>query len=232
MEARFDLGKKLLFVVMFALLALIGLNVNFSQAIGAANQYFTFFQFFGPIAGGFLGPLVGALTVLVAQVANFALTSKVPGLLDVLRLFPMMFAAFYFATNRSKLSSLKGLGSILVPLLCILAFVLNPVGGQVWFFALFWTIPLLVKLLPENLFLRSLGSTFTAHAVGGAIWAWTVPMTPAAWIALIPVVIYERTLFSAGIAVSYVAFSSVLNRLASFSPSWFAGLHIDKRYAL
>ena len=130
-------------------------------------------------------------------------------LLNILRLTPMLFAAWYFGSKKRNLS-------IIVPIIAIAAFVLHPVGRQVWFFTLFWTIPLIGKLLPKkysnNVLVKSYGATFTAHSVGGALWIWTVPMTATQWIALIPVVAVERFLFGAGIAVSYVAFNVVLDK--------------------
>ncbi|MEK6941520.1 MAG: hypothetical protein AABW85_01545 [archaeon] len=197
--------------IAFVLLA--GSQVNFSKLVGAENQFFTLFQFFGPVPGAFLGPMVGALSVLGAQVLNIAVFGKAVSLIDALRLLPMVFAAIYFGSVKKKNWSL------IVPVLAITAFVLNPVGGQVWFFALFWTIPFLMKFVfPNRLFAKSLGATFTAHAVGGAIWAWTIPMTPAAWVALIPVVIFERTLFAFGITFSYIAMNTILARVEHLLP--------------
>ena len=58
--------KGIIFLLLFSVLSLIGMNINFSKLVGAENQFFTLFQFFGPIAGSFLGPIAGALSVLIA----------------------------------------------------------------------------------------------------------------------------------------------------------------------
>jgi len=190
------------FLLIFSFLVFVGDRINFSKLMGAENQFFTLFQFFGPVAGAFLGPLVGVLSVLIAEVSSYLVLGKSFTLINVLRLTPMLFAAWYFGTKKDKIS-------FLIPILAIILFIAHPVGRQVWFFSLFWTIPIIIKLLPkkygERVFLRSLGATFTAHAVGGAMWNYIVPipMTSAAWVALIPIVIYERLLFAGGIAVSY-----------------------------
>ncbi|MBI4044336.1 MAG: hypothetical protein HY392_01370 [Candidatus Diapherotrites archaeon] len=219
---NFD-AKKLLFVLLFGALVFLGSQVNFSRLVGADNQFFTLFQFFGPIAGTFLGPALGALSVILAQGATFVLSGREFELLNVLRLAPMVFAAYYFGT-----SSKKDWG-LIVPVLAIAAFVAHPVAGKVWFYSLFWTIPIISRVFfAKNLFFKSLGATFTAHAVGGAIWAYTVPMTPEMWIALIPVVIFERTLFAAGIAASYVAMNTLLARVENLIPQ--NVLSIDKKY--
>lgn len=186
------------------------MRINFSPLVGTQNQFFTLFQFFGPISGGFLGAGIGAVAVGIANVVDFLFSGKSFDVVNILRLTPMIFAAYYFGCKNNR----KEYVGIIVPLLAIVIFNLNPVARGVWYFSLYWLIPVVVRLIPSGvrgqLFLRSLGSTMTAHAVGGAIWAWTIPMTTAAWIALIPVVAYERFLFTIGIAVSYVAMKAVL----------------------
>jgi len=202
--------KSIVFILIFSILALIGLNVNFSPLVGAENQFFTLFQFFGPIAGSFLGPIVGAISVLIASIANFFVVGKEFTLINIFRIAPMLFAAYYFGSKKKNMS-------IVIPLLAMAAFIIHPVGREVWFFSLFWTIPIIARILPEkyamSVPLKSLGATFTAHAVGGALWIWTIPMTAGQWVALIPVVIYERLLFAAGIGISYLVFNLVLDKV-------------------
>ena len=202
--------KRLVFIAIFTVLVLIGKQINFSPLVGAENQFFTLFQFFGPIAGGFLGAVVGAIAVLFAELIDFFVVGKEASLINILRLSPMIFAAYYFGTKKKNLS-------VIVPIIAIFAFVMHPVGREVWFFTLFWTIPIIAKVLPKkysnNIIPRSLGATFAAHSVGGALWIWTIPMTAGQWIALIPIVIYERALFAGGIAVSYIVFNAVLDKI-------------------
>src|SRR3989344_2275997 len=180
--------KGIMFLLIFSVLVFIGDRINFSRLVGAENQFFTLFQFFGPVAGAFLGPIVGVLSVLIAEISSYFVAGKAFTLISILMLTPMLFAAWYFGTKKDKII-------FLIPVLAIAAFIAHPVGRQVWYFSLFWTIPIIIKLLPkkygEGVFLRSLGATFTAHSVGGAMWNYLplpVPMTPAAWIALIPIV--------------------------------------------
>ena len=201
--------KRLTFIAIFTVLVLIGKQINFSPLVGTENQFFTLFQFFGPIAGGFLGAVFGAIAVLFAGLIDFFVVGKEVSLINILRLSPMIFAAYYFGTKKKNLS-------VIVPIIAIIAFVSHPVGREVWFFTLFWTIPIIAKVIPQkysnNLISKSLGATFAAHAVGGAFWIWTVPMEAGQWIALIPLVIYERTLFAGGIIMSYVAFNALLDK--------------------
>ena len=94
--------KKIAFVLLFTALVLAGSQINFSRLVGADNQFFTLFQFFGPIPGAFLGPFVGAFAVLAAQLANIAVFGKTVSLIDALRLLPMVFAAIYFGSVKKK----------------------------------------------------------------------------------------------------------------------------------
>jgi len=219
-------AKGLSFLLLFTLVALVASQINFSQVLGnEPNQSFTLFQFMGPIAGGFLGAGAGVLAVLLAQVVSFIWLGKPVDIINIVRLAPMLFAAFYFA----KYSKGK-LVQALVPLACMALFIAHPIGAQVWFYSLYWLIPAAVLLLPENLFARSLGSTFTAHSIGSIIWLYAFPSTAAFWVALIPVVAFERLLFASGISVSYVAFNTVLSRVEAVAKSGLVA--IDRRYVL
>lgn len=218
-------AKGLLFLTLFTVIALVASNINFAQVLGTSNQSFTFFQFMGPVAGGFLGAGAGVLSVLLAQIVSFIWLGRQVELINILRLAPMLFAAFYFA----KYSKGK-LASAIVPLACMALFMVHPVGQQAWFYSLYWLVPAIVLFLPENLFLRSLGSTFTAHAIGGIIWLYALPTTPEFWLALIPIVAFERLLFASGISISYIAFNTVLSRVEAIAKSGLVA--IDRRYVL
>ena len=233
MKINRGVERKLLFVLLFGALALLSSRLNFSALVGAPNQFFTFFQFFGPITGGFLGAGLGVASVLIAQLANNLLLGKAFDAVTIFRLLPMLFAAFYFANYKSDKRPSR-IFMILVPLAAMLLFWSHPVGAAAWYFPLiFWTIPLLVALLPfENLLARSLGSTMTAHAIGGSLWNYFVPMTPEMWAALIPVVIFERLMFAGGIAASYVALNTVLDKLMASTKMKVSFPYVDKRYVI
>ncbi|MFA6489611.1 MAG: hypothetical protein WCT52_02915 [Candidatus Micrarchaeia archaeon] len=218
-------AKGLAFIALFTAIVLISSNINFSTVLGAENQQFTLFQFMGPIASGFLGAGAGVLAVLLAQVVSFVMLGKSLELINILRLAPMLFAALYFAKyGKGKLVQAA------VPLACMALFIAHPVGSQAWQYSLYWLIPAAVLMLPENLFLRSLGSTFTAHAIGGIIWLYFIPTTAAFWMMLIPIVAFERTLFALGITGSYFALNTVLSKVEAAMKSGMVA--IDRRYVL
>jgi hypothetical protein len=217
--------KGLAFIALFTAAVLLTSNMNFSQMLGADNKSFTFFQFIGPISGGFLGAGVGMVSVFLAQAISFVYLNKPLEAFNIALLFPMVFGTLYFAKYaRGKFTM------ALVPLACMALFIAHPVGGQVWFYSLFWLVPLIALALPENLLARSFGSTFTAHAVGSVAFLYLVPSAPALWITLMLVVPVERTLFALGISASYYALNSVFARVEILAKSGIFA--IDERYVL
>ena len=227
---EFITKKRILFVVLFALIVLIGYQLNFSSVLGIQNQSFTFFQFFGPISGSFLGPFIGGIAVIIAAVGNFIMSGQVTAF-SVARIFTMFFAAYYFGSKWIKKDKLdKSNWIILVPLVCMFLYMIHPIGNQTWFYSLYWIIPIVAKLLPERLILRSLGATFTAHAVGSVAYLYLIPSTPALWVMLIPIVAFERGIFTLGIAGTYLVFNTVLSKLENIVP--FEIVNVDPRYIL
>lgn len=193
--------KKLFFLALFLILGFISLQIPFNKLAGS-NVSFTLFDFFAPIAGAFLGPIYGIASVLIVEIANNLIkqTSWTTG--SIIRLFPILFATYYFATINQKKYNPRFI--LAIPILCIIIFLAHPIGRQVFYYPLmFWTIPLLSYLKRDNLFMRSLGATFTAHSVGGAAWIWAFNLKASVWNSLIPVVIAERLLFTVGITVSF-----------------------------
>ncbi|MBI2600252.1 hypothetical protein HYW43_05030 [Candidatus Daviesbacteria bacterium] len=205
--------KKLLFLALFTFVGFISLQIPFNKVIGS-NVSFTLFDFFAPVAGSFLGPIFGILSVFAVEIVNVWIKQTPLTTGSVIRLFPTLFAVLYFAVIANK--RFQGKWLLAIPILCILAFVIHPIGRQVPHYALmFWIIPVLAYFRRNNLFAKSLGATFTAHAVGGAAWIWAFNLPAVVWNSLIPVVIAERLLFATGIAASYILVKHALNFLAS-----------------
>ena len=131
----------------------------------------------------------------------------------------MVLAAVYFGSKSKK--------TAIVPLLCIVLFWLHPVGHQAWIYPLYWLVPVIgLFWARDNLLMRSLGTTFTAHAVGSTAFLYVYGMTPEFWLALIPVVFVERVLFALGISVSFVAANTVIHKAG------LPFLNVDPRYVL
>lgn len=205
------LQKKILFLAIFTVVGFASLQIPFNKLAGS-NVSFTLFDFFGPIAGAFLGPVFGIGSVLAVELINFFLKHTPVTTASIIRLFPTLFAVYYFATITKKGS---GKWILAVPVLAIIAFIAHPIGRQVPYYTLFWFIPLIAYKLRKNLYMKSLGATFTAHSVGGVVWIWALNLPAKVWTVLIPVVIEERLLFASGIAISFVLTKRILAYLAS-----------------
>lgn len=206
------LKKRYIFAVLFAIVGYGLLQIPFSQLIGSTIK-FTLFDFFAPIAGAFLGPVAGVLSVAAVQGASLGIHHTPLTAFVVLRFFTVLFATLYFAYMTKPTHTSKWM--LVVPALAIAAFLTHPVGRSVPYYALFWLVPFVGYALRQNVLLRALGSTMTAHAVGGAVWVWIMPTTSHYWQALVPIVIRERLLMTGGIALSYIALDSALNYLVT-----------------
>ncbi len=215
--------NQLSFAFFFTILGLIALQIPFTTVLGSGTK-FTLFDFLAPTAGAFLGTIPGIISVLLMQLINIALHGfNNVGFASLIRLFPVLFGVFYFSKKRST--------DLFIPLLAIIAFNLHPIGRSAWQYSLFWLIPIAAHFWRKNLFIRSLGATFTAHAVGGALWVWAFGLSKTMWLSLIPQTAMERTLMAAGISISFVVLTNVLkllakNKLLPFIP------HLEKQYLL
>jgi len=203
------MDKKLLFAIVFGLVSLVALNINVSYIQGSQNKSFKLFQLVAPTAGAFLGPVLGTLAAFVAEVLDALFNSKELTFSSFLFMFPVLGAVYYFSAY-AKSRATNDILTTVIPLMAITAFVLHPVGSAAAIYSAFWLIPLIVKLLPENVFLRSLGATFTAHAIGSVFWIYLFATTPSFWFALIPLVMLERLTFAFGITASFLAFNNIL----------------------
>src|SRR3990167_5429318 len=157
--------KNILFIIIFAVLGFIALQIPVAQLEGSKAKFMVY-DAFAPVAGAFIGTLLGVVAVFFMQFINFLFHGAViQDIGTIIRFFPMLFAVLYFAR--------KDKSNLIIPALAIIAFIAHPIGREVWYFTLFWTIPIIAYFLCDRfLFARALGSTFTAHAVGGALWIW------------------------------------------------------------
>jgi len=221
---RYFTGRIVLFVFIFTIVGFAALQIPITQLMGSGAK-FTIFDAFAPLTGAFIGSIPGVIAVLLMNSANFFFHgAQIQDAGTIIRFFPMLFAVLYFAK--------KGWLNIIVPLAAIAVFVAHPIGRQVWYFSLFWTIPIICYFLRDRfLFARSLGATFSAHAVGGAAWIWAFSLPATIWNSLIPIVIAERLLFALGIVASYVLLNNLLYALEQ-KRILHLGFSLDPKYLL
>lgn len=217
------LNKKIIFVFIFAVLGFLTLQIPVAHLAGS-KAAFTLFDLFSPVAGAFLGTLPGIFAVLLMQILNFAFHGfQALDIGTLIRFFPPLFACLYFAKNRKI--------NLLVPIIAIIVFNLNPVGRSVWYFSLFWLIPIICYFFYDRwLLARSAGATFTAHAVGGALWIYVFSLPKAVWVGLIPIVAIERALFAFGIAMTYVLVNNLVKILVEKGAISKSSLIINPKY--
>src|SRR4030042_1579398 len=205
--------QKILFIISFIILGFITLKIPFTNIIGS-NKKFTLFDFIAPTAGSFVGTGIGVISIFIIGSINLLFQG-----LDsvdkssIIRLFPVLFGVWFFSVSKKSTNLAKWI--LVIPLISIIAFNLHPVGRTVWFYSLYWFIPLLVwPMRNKFLFARALGTTFVIHSVGSTIWLWVFNLPASVWITLIPIVALERSIFALGISASYVLISNIL---AAFS---------------
>ncbi|MEK7623297.1 MAG: hypothetical protein AAB408_01330, partial [Patescibacteria group bacterium] len=198
--------KNLLFIAIFAVAGFIALQIPVAQLEGSRAK-FTVYDAFAPVAGSFIGNVSGVIAVFLMQFFNFLVHgAQIDDVGTIIRFFPMLFAVMYFAK--------KGRLNFIIPIVAIIAFLAHPIGREVWYFTLFWIIPIISYFFRDKfLFARALGSTFTAHAVGGALWIWAFALPASVWNGLILVVVIERLLFALGISGSFVVVNNLLGLL-------------------
>ena len=219
--------KLAVFLALFALLSLAFYQLELSYVVGAEEQSFTMFQFIGPVAGGFISPLLGAFAVIFVEIVNrLMLGSFSLEAFSIVRLFTVAAAALCFGLVRKN-----KLAGIIVPGAGMALFLLHPVGAEAWGYALLWLIPIGAAFFANNLFARSLTSTFQAHVIGSVGFLYLIGLPAAVWWALIPVVLVERGLFAAGISLTYVAFSSVVQSVGDIAKVDFGFLNLERKYA-
>ncbi len=113
---------------------------------------------------------------------------------------------------------------IIVPLLCMVSFMIHPVGREAYLFILYWFVPIILCLveifIPDvsaNIVSRTMltawSSTFVAHALGSVMWLYTMPMDASMWQALIPIVALERCVFATSMTGIYLAWHWAADRV-------------------
>lgn len=199
--------RKILFSIIFIILGLLAFQISIDRIIGS-SQNFTLFEFLAPVGGMFLGPVLGAISAFAVSIFNIVIFHKQLNFLTLALFLPPMAAAAYFGLKQKIIA-------IIFPI-CIVLFLLNPIGRQAWMYSFIWLIPFTATFFKKRLVFNSLGATFTAHAIGSIFFLYAFGLTPAIWMALIPVVLIERGIFTIGIWTSCLAFNFVLDKITNF----------------
>jgi len=119
---KFLTKKNLYFTAIFTVLGFLALQVPVAQIVGAKGN-FTLFDFFGPLAASFIGLVPGLIAIFLTQLANVLVhnTSFFEAAV-LIRFFPMLFAAFYFAS--------KSRFTLIIPIAAMVGFLIHPIGQR------------------------------------------------------------------------------------------------------
>lgn len=194
-------SKRLLSSFLFFFGSKLAGFCKLSFMIGSYATFFSATNCIVPLAGAFCGMFGSTVLFACAFLMRMIFAGGLLPVFSLVHMVPGLCAGYYWASRSAAIR-------LFIPFLCMVLFILHPVGGAAWYYALYWLIPMLIYLYrTDHLFLTALGSTFTAHAVGSVIWLYMVPMSVANWHMLIPVVLIERLLMAGGMVLMHMLIS-------------------------
>jgi hypothetical protein len=180
--------------------------IKMSFVVGSHMIWFSGANAIVPLSGAFGGVLGSAIVFLMRQLLHL-LFFKTISLSFLAFCIPGFCASLYWANRHYSIR-------VLLPLACMVLFMMHPLGAQVFVYSLYWLIPVALYFInARSLFLQALGSTFVAHAVGSVIWLYTVPMTVNKFMVLMPLVLVERIAFALGMVIAYHLFSFIFRMI-------------------
>lgn len=181
---------------------------KYTLMLGTYTSFFTASSVIAPLFGSSVTSLsiFSGLLMIRAVLSSFIWFTPVSLLLSYH--IPLLIAAFFFG-QRSKMATTSFF------VLSMVAFGMHPVGFVGLLYAGLWFIPVIARLLGDNLYVRALCSTFAAHAAGSLIFLYTIPSTPELWVGLIPVALCERLIFAGCISGLYIAYIWVSSKVGS-----------------
>jgi hypothetical protein len=196
-------------LVAFFCVIKLSVLLKISPMSGSYSGYFGMNNAFIPLSGLWAG-LWGATSISgISLGLKMFLYGSFP-LRQLAHIIPGYCASLYWVFQ----GPLMPLG---IPLLCMMLFILHPIGFYAFLYTWYWFIPMgLYFLKNKNFFLQALSSTFIAHAVGSVIWIYTVPMSIDQWHALIPIVAIERFTFALGMVTVFHVARIVKNLICCF----------------
>ena len=182
----------------------------FNLIIGSQFSMFSWTSVFAPVIG---------LQCGLAWVGCFLLTPKLLTVVSLGKFFlhrlPLICSARVFAKADIWMS-------VGIPVVCMFLFMMHPVGGQAWTYAMYWVIPIGLHALNQSAWSRALQASFVAHAVGSVVWLYTGSISADVWMSLIPIVAVERLAMAGGIVICNELCSRVIQGISKLYYKSFA----------
>lgn len=199
--------RLLAYFLSFALTSLFARCIKLSWLVGSTRSAFSLTHCFMPLFGIF-GSATACLALAGLRSATTILSGSPLHLIIASCHIPSLCGSLYFSLLGITINSTHTKNSyqryvfMLIPLLCIITFLLHPANTGAFWYSAFWLIPLATAYIPHSsFFLHALGSTFTTHAVGTILW---IMINPAPrWEILAPLVCIERLVFALGMTACY-----------------------------
>ncbi len=186
---------------------------KFSFVWGSVNFFFSGINFIVPVVGALLGLPISCFLILLFFISKQILFGQILTLG-----LPTFIATLNIAVSAkvSKFSQYSKLClSLILPVVCMILFILHPVGRVAALYSFYWFIPMVICILQlgnrlNSFFYTALQSTFIAHAVGSIFWLYAFSMPSQYWLALMPIVAIERLIFACGITLSVECVKKIL----------------------
>ena len=200
-------GFRKITLIILSLLGFLALSIfKISWIVGSNFSFFSIGNAVSPLVG-----IIGMPYVLIVFAIRFfarVMLYKTSYYVALYHL-PTLCASYYWASKSRLLA-------IVVPLVCMMLFMLNPIGIQAAPYVLYWLIPIILGYMNSKSPIASAFiSTFIAHAVGSVVWLYMVPMSADAWLALIPVVAVERFCFASLMIFVYYSGATIQQKIKS-----------------
>jgi len=202
------------FLAIFFLFGVIVSSKIQLHRIFGLNLSFSLLTVFGPVVNAFLSTPMTILVIFGARIIQIlAGISKAKTIISWLMYLPILSASYYFGRLTKRAGDPQKY-LIPIPITCIVLFVMHPIGRKVWYFSLYWLIPIVIALISQfvdyrihdvpKIYLYALASTFIDHCVGSVLFLYAYNIPAIYWDMAIPFVILERLLFAGGITLIYM----------------------------
>ena len=137
--------------------------------------------------------------------------------LNVSNIIPFLSAKAGMMYSGAIYNRINFFNSVVVPAVCMILFIVHPIGNTVFFYSFYWCIPMvLYAYFRRNLFAQALISAFVAHALGSLVWLYCYQLAGIYWIAALPVVPFERCLIAMGIVAADKVYAAVCVMIQQF----------------
>jgi len=201
------ISKKIVIIIFWGTCIYLSSFFKISFVFGSSKFFLSGLNFIAPL----IGLPVAFLFLFKSFIFSYAVTFGLPTFIAA---FSWDIMKKVDSKESILLEVLNFILRVLFPLVCMVLFVLHPIGKEAFIYSLYWLIPVFFYFLQnKSVFFMALTSTFLAHCMGSIIWLYTVEMSSGQWLALIPIVAVERLVFACGISIIYFCVNWCMSKI-------------------